>query len=98
MEARDSWRRLPDDKRVIYGLMGANIAVHLLWKLPSLSRFMLSNFVQVHAMSTLLNQRAIRHSGHVCCHTSMIMNTCVYMVLLALILLERLAANVMFSH
>ena len=44
----DSWRQVPDDKKVIYGLIAANVGIFLLWRIPGLERFMLANFVQVH--------------------------------------------------
>ena len=50
VEARDNLQRIPDDKRVIYSLVAANVVVHLMWKLPSLARFMTTNFVQVRTL------------------------------------------------
>lgn len=50
LEARESWRRLPGEQRTVYGLVAANVMVHLMWRTPSLAPFMLRHFTQVLAL------------------------------------------------
>ena len=36
LHAQQQWRSIPEAQRVIYGIMAANLGVHLLWRIPRL--------------------------------------------------------------